>query len=84
MYEGDLLPVVGLGVLEGVAAQPLRARLRHDLERLDDAGHVLVLQHGVLALRVLPDDRDVHVVVPRLDPRLALAAEIEGKGVILS
>lgn len=42
------------------------------------SGAHLVLQGAVLALRVLPDDEDVDVAVPRLHPGQALAVNHVG------
>ena len=53
MNDGDFLAAVGPGVIEGVPTEALRVLFRHDLQALDDARDVLVLQHGVLALSVL-------------------------------
>ena len=64
---GDLLAVVGKGEDEGELGDALRLGARDDLERLDDAGHALVLETAVLALGVLADDAHVDVLVPCLE-----------------
>lgn len=66
---GDLLAVVGQGEAEGELGDALRLGAGDDLERLDDAGHALVLEAAVLALGVLADDAHVDVLVPRLEAR---------------
>ena len=58
-----LLSAILQRVLERIANDPLCVVLRENLHALDDAGDSLVLQHGVLALGVLPDDDDVEVIV---------------------
>ena len=47
--ESDFCSSVQPRVVECEPAQPLGVDLGHDLEAFDDAAHVLVLQHGVLA-----------------------------------
>lgn len=63
---GDLLAAVGEGKGKGELGNALRLGAGDDLERLDDAGHALVLQARVLALGVLTDDAQVDVLVARL------------------
>ena len=62
----DLLAVVGEREGKGEPGYALRLDPRDDLERLDDAGHRLVLQARVLALCVLANDGQVDVVMARL------------------
>lgn len=63
---GDLFAAVGEGKGKGELGNALRLCAGDDLERLDDAGHALVLQARVLALGVLTDDAQVDVLVARL------------------
>lgn len=63
---GDLLAAVGEGKGKGELGNALGLGAGDDLERLDDAGHALVLQAGVLTLGVLTDDAQVDVLVARL------------------
>lgn len=57
---------VGQGEGEGKLGNPLRLGAGDDLEGLDHAGDALVLEARVLALGVLTDDAQVHVLVARL------------------
>lgn len=63
---GNLLAAVGLGEREGELGDSLRLGVGDDLERLDDAGHALVLETAVLSLGVLTDDAQVNVLVSGL------------------
>ena len=63
----NLLAVVGQGEAEGELGDALRLGARDDLERLDDAGHALVLEATVLALGVLTDNAQIDVLVARLE-----------------
>ena len=54
------------GELEGVLGEAAALRLRDELERLDDAGHHLVLHAGVFALGVLADEGEVDALVAGL------------------
>ena len=59
-------------VVEGEAGDARRGVLRDDLQRLDDAGHDLVLEAAVEVLGVLADDDEVHVLETALDRRQVL------------
>jgi len=62
----DLLAVIGEGEGEGEFGNALGLGACDDLERLNDARNRLVLEAGVLALRVLTDDGEVDVLVAGL------------------
>ena len=59
--------------VEGEARDTLCLGARRDLQALDDARIALVLQAGVLSLRVLTNDSEVDVVVARGYAREGLA-----------
>lgn len=63
MYGSNDLAIVEIGILKGIFSNPLRAELCHHLKALDNARNDLVLEAGVFALGVLPNDDDVDVVV---------------------
>jgi len=64
---GDLLTVVRQGEAEGELGNAFRLGTGDNLERLDDAGHALVLQAAVLALGVLTDDAEIDVLMAGLE-----------------
>lgn len=70
-----LLTAVPLRVLERVTGDALRVGFRDDLHALDDARDALVLQHGVLALGVLPHDHDIDVLLTGIDARIRHAVQ---------
>lgn len=64
---GNLLAVVGEREAEGKLGDALRLGAGDDLERLDDAGHALVLETAVFALGVLTDNAEVDILVAGLE-----------------
>lgn len=74
----DLLAVVGQSEAESELGDALRLGTGDDLERLDDAADGLVLETGVLALRVLTDDAEIDVVVAGLVARDVLDQDDRG------
>ncbi len=73
--QSDSLASLLARILESIGDQTSGIFGRDDLQALDDSLDVLVLKHGILALRVLPNDHDVYALVPRLDPRPGVAVE---------
>ena len=68
VHGGDLSPAVGDRVLEGEAGDPLRRGASDDLDALGGVLADHVLDARVQVLGVLPNDHQVDVVVPALDP----------------
>lgn len=64
---GNLLAVVGEGEAEGELGNALRLGAGDDLERLDDAGHALVLETTVFTLGVLTDNAEIDILVAGLE-----------------
>ena len=83
VHGADLSLADVLGVLEGEAEDALRGGAGDEFDALDDAVDDDVLDARVFALGVLPDQRDVDVVVGRLVAGDGLAGphvgeEVEG------
>jgi len=56
--KSDFASSVKPRVVEGEPAQPLRVRLRHNLQALHDPLHVLMLQHRIFAYKkIMPKSR---------------------------
>ena len=60
---GDLLAVVGEREAEGELGNALRLGAGDDLERLNDAGHALMLETTVFTLGVLTDNAEIDILV---------------------
>jgi hypothetical protein len=60
---GHLLATMRFGILEGEACNTLGILGGHDFHALHHSLDTLMLQHGVLALRVLAHNHDIDVVV---------------------
>lgn len=73
--RGNFLPAIPLGVIKRVTRDTLRVGARDDFHALDDAVDALVLQHGVLALGVLPDDHYVDILLAGVDTRIGHAMQ---------
>ena len=71
--RGDFAAVLRRGIVERRLGNSYRRSPRDDFERLDDAGHDLMLESGVLAFSVLANHDDVDVIVARLQSRDASA-----------
>lgn len=72
------LPVVLQRKVERKPRNSIRLGPRADLQVLDDTGETLVLQPGVLALSVFPDNDEIDVLVARRDAREGFADDDRG------
>ena len=73
MNDGNFLPAAEVGEFEGIFHQSLGLVLGGYLQGLHDSRVDLMLDPGKLAFRVLPDDGDIHIVVPGLDVGVGIA-----------
>lgn len=81
VYRPHLLPAHVFGILEGKAEDPFRRLFGDELDALHHPVHNHMLDAGIFALGVLPDQDGVDVVIWRLVPRYRFARPDVGEEV---